>query len=42
MSGVYNNDIDRRVHFELAPELIDAAALGVDTVNVQILQILKN
>ncbi|WP_400077456.1 DUF5627 domain-containing protein [Winogradskyella sp. R77965] len=37
MSGVYNNDIDRRVHFELAPELIDAAALGVDTVNVQIL-----
>ncbi|WP_299119367.1 DUF5627 domain-containing protein [uncultured Winogradskyella sp.] len=37
MSGVYNNDIDRRVHFELAPELIDAAALGVDTVNVKIL-----
>ncbi|WP_204344078.1 DUF5627 domain-containing protein [Psychroserpens algicola] len=37
MSGVYNNDIDRRVHFELAPDLIDAAALGVDTVNVKIL-----
>ena len=37
MSGVYNNDIDRRVYFELAPELIDAAALGVDTVNVKIL-----
>lgn len=37
MSGVYNNDLDRRVHFELAPELIDAAALGVDTVNVKIL-----
>lgn len=37
MSGVYNNDIDRRVHFELAPELIDAATLGVDTVNVKIL-----
>jgi hypothetical protein len=37
MSGVYNNDKDRRVHFELAPDLIDAAALGVDTVNVQIL-----
>jgi len=37
MSGVYNNDKDRRVHFELAPELIDAAALGVDTVNVKIL-----
>ncbi|MDC1277038.1 DUF5627 domain-containing protein [Algibacter sp.] len=37
MTGVFNNDIDRRVHFELAPELIDAAALGVDTVNVKIL-----
>jgi len=37
MSGVYNNDRDRRVHFELAPELIDAAALGVDTVNVKFL-----
>jgi hypothetical protein len=37
MSGVYNNDINRRVHFELAPDLIDAAALGVDTVNVKIL-----
>ena len=37
MSGVYNNDIDRRVYFELAPDLIDAAALGVDTVNVKIL-----
>ena len=37
MSGVYNNDKNRRVHFELAPELIDAAALGVDTVNVQVL-----
>jgi len=37
MSGVYNNDIDRRVHFELAPELIDATALGVDTVNVKVL-----
>ena len=37
MSGVFNNDIDRRVHFELAPDLIDAAALGVDTVNVKIL-----
>ena len=37
MSGVYNNDLDRRVHFELAPDLIDAAELGVDTVNVKIL-----
>jgi hypothetical protein len=37
MSGVYNNDKERRVHFELAPDLIDAAALGVDTVNVEIL-----
>ncbi|MFS4482717.1 DUF5627 domain-containing protein [Hyunsoonleella sp. 2307UL5-6] len=37
MSGVFENQTDRRVHFELAPDLIDAAALGVDTVNVQIL-----
>jgi hypothetical protein len=37
MSGVYNNNIDRRVHFELAPDLIDAAALGLDTVNVEVL-----
>ena len=37
MTGVYENDTDRRVHFELAPDLIDAAALGVDTVNVKIL-----
>nr|WP_298991078.1 DUF5627 domain-containing protein [uncultured Polaribacter sp.] len=37
MTGVYNNSIDRKVHFELAPELIDAAALGVDTVNVELL-----
>ncbi len=37
MSGVYNNNIDRKVHFELAPDLIDAAALGVDTVNVEVL-----
>ena len=37
MSGVYNNGIDRKVHFELAPDLIDATALGVDTVNVELL-----
>ena len=37
MTGVYNNNIDRKVHFELAPDLIDAAALGVDTVNVELL-----
>ena len=37
MSGVVENTIDRRVFFELAPELIDANALGVDSVNVQIL-----
>ncbi|KAA5824855.1 DUF1735 domain-containing protein [Algibacter amylolyticus] len=37
MSGVYNNEKNRRVHFELAPELIDAAALGLDTVNVKVL-----
>ncbi|WP_298878589.1 DUF5627 domain-containing protein [uncultured Polaribacter sp.] len=37
MSGVYENTKDRKVGFELAPELIDAAALGVDTVNVKVL-----
>lgn len=37
MTGVYNNNIDRKVHFELAPDLIDAAALGLDTVNVEVL-----
>lgn len=37
MSGVFRNETDRQVHFELAPELIDAAALGVDTVNVKVL-----
>lgn len=37
MSGVFENNIDRRVHFELAPELIDANVLGVDSVNVQVL-----
>ncbi|WP_397445752.1 DUF5627 domain-containing protein [Polaribacter sp. R77954] len=37
MTGVYNNTLDRRVHFELAPDLIDAAALGLDTVNVEVL-----
>ena len=37
MTGVYNNGIDRKVHFELAPELIDATTLDVDTVNVELL-----
>ena len=37
MSGVFENKIDRRVNFELAPELIDANILGVDSVNVQVL-----
>lgn len=37
MSGVYNNDLNRKVHFELAPELIDATALGLDTINVKVL-----
>jgi len=37
MSGVFENTEDRKVHFELAPELIDATTLGVDSVNVQIL-----
>lgn len=37
MSGVFQNDRDRRVHFELAPDLIDPTSIGVDSVNVQIL-----
>ena len=37
MTGVYNNNKSRRVHFELAPDLIDAAELGLDTVNVKVL-----
>ena len=37
MSGVYENTRDRQVSFELAPDLIDAATLGVDTVNVKAL-----
>ncbi|RED47779.1 DUF5627 domain-containing protein [Seonamhaeicola aphaedonensis] len=37
MSGVFENKRDRRVFFELAPELIDANLLGVDSVNVQAL-----
>lgn len=37
MSGVVENTTDRRVFFELAPELIDASELGVDTVNVRLL-----
>lgn len=37
MSGVFENQKDRKVYFELAPELIDANLLGLDTVNVQVL-----
>ncbi|WP_405290848.1 DUF5627 domain-containing protein [Algibacter sp. Ld11] len=38
MSGVYNNNKNRIVHFEMAPELIDASLLaGVDSVNVKVL-----
>lgn len=37
MSGVFENSQDRRVFFELAPELVDASLLGVDSVNVQVL-----
>ena len=37
MSGVFENTKNRKVYFELAPELIDADILGVDSVNVQIL-----
>ncbi len=37
MSGVFQNKEDRKVGFEFAPDLIDAAALGIDNVNVQVL-----
>lgn len=37
MSGVVENNKNRKVHFELAPELIDPVTLGVDSVNVQVL-----
>jgi len=38
MSGVYNNTKDRRVHFEVAPGLIDVNQLdGVNSLNVQVL-----
>lgn len=37
MSGVYENNTNRRVFFEIAPELIDATALGVDSINVKVL-----
>ncbi|WP_396600609.1 DUF5627 domain-containing protein [Algibacter sp. R77976] len=38
MSGVYNNNKNRRVYFELAPELIDPSQLaGVESVNVKVL-----
>lgn len=37
MSGVFENQTNRSVSFELAPDLIDPVALGVDSVNVQIL-----
>ncbi len=37
MSGVYKNEINRKVYFELAPELIDPTLLGVADVNVKIL-----
>lgn len=37
MSGVFENKEDRRVGFEFAPDLIDATALGLDTINVRLL-----
>lgn len=37
MSGVYSNDKERKVHFELAPNLIDATTLGIASANVQVL-----
>ncbi|APY11591.1 hypothetical protein BWZ22_10215 [Seonamhaeicola sp. S2-3] len=37
MTGVYENNKDRKVYFELEPELIDPVELGVDSVNVKVL-----
>jgi hypothetical protein len=37
MSGVFENTKDRKVFFELAPELIDPTNLGATGVNVQVL-----
>ncbi|MWW23171.1 DUF5627 domain-containing protein [Algibacter lectus] len=37
MSGVYENNKNRKVYFELAPDLINSTLLGVDSVNVQVL-----
>ncbi|WP_166461121.1 DUF5627 domain-containing protein [Flavicella sediminum] len=37
MSGVYTNKQDRKVYFELAPDLIDPVALGVTSTNVKVL-----
>lgn len=37
MSGVFRNTEDRRVFFEVDPDLVDASLLGLDTVNVQVL-----
>lgn len=38
MSGVFENQVDRKVYFEYAPELIDTLAMAdVDTINVQLL-----
>lgn len=37
LTGVYTNNKDRKVHFEVAPELIDLAALGATGVNVKVL-----
>ena len=37
MSGVFENMVDRKVFCGLAPDLIDANLLGVDSVNVQVL-----
>ncbi|WP_298365999.1 DUF5627 domain-containing protein [uncultured Lutibacter sp.] len=37
MSGVYENTTNRKVHFELAPELINPSVIGVSSVNVQVL-----
>ncbi len=37
MTGVYQNNTNRKVHFEFTPDLINPALIGVDSVNVEVL-----
>lgn len=37
MSGVYTNEMNRKVYFEVDPSIIDATELGATDVNVQVL-----